>query len=1242
MACSVHRPKVISEFQKTFGSVINSKPLIAKANKILKRKLRDLNKSLKNSNDPKEQAGLRKDIKNIEKEIFKSSRELKDSPMKFKVLTQVRDLLVDQVDDIMTSAHGQLDIPIMMDALNTLLNKRFGAFNHLSDLSAEDLTAIKFDLVDIFQRQAISSGTKKGSLKGRIFGRYKPGMLSWWQDQVMDPVMAMLEVDRTGFGVKFVQATKDFLSKTSSDGNYYKDRMKGHLGKLSQWVLYNNYVYNVDDKSPIEGEGRVVTQSDEVRRASTIDNLISLAHQILDGHTRRIVPISPFTTINGKPAKTEEFKEDEKEVLTILKQAHDNHMYEGGNVQKYVNPQTKEEFMYIPIRKEIDGKVIWRAYEVPMQTFQQEGGDTFTGIALPPNDKDRIDLWLNWFLGSKNEDGTPKTNRRLASTVNNIGGTVQGAMNEAWYSSQTWEPLVGYKMKKGQRIDIKTQAYGEYILNEVVEDLDALPDQFYSFVDSMRKELKSLFLEEINSASKGNKDLNAILTSTGLKGKYTKKEIDAIVNEVMGLDVNNNTWVKDGQVVSAFKIMGERNDYSTWMFSLPDTLRAFGRNITISEANLKSAQAKYRAIVAEKGKAVPEALIALKAIRDSEKALEIAVDKRDIALALKEKHEAQPMNLQDVIKYSKQRSGLLSPFKETNRDGVEVHAGRRLDFNVFLEYAENITKQMNQNHLKLSLLKSSLAVDKPVRDYLIDQTKATFGRHDATAGFMGLNYGTQHIANKVQSAIRMIPFFGKNYIFTADMLYKPLHRLSSFISGNTLQMGSALNNNFQRLNTYAEVMSELEVDMEDLKEMDRTLSERVAKASGVTDVMIAIGDALIGSANQKMTAMTGVITVKDLALLKLSKPNFMSRARKSARWKSWMAKATEGLDLDAQAAGFKYDDVLDGVWELTHGIVDKKNQNKNFTAKERKALKLKLEGVMTDSMINKFTTWGLGGGFLYSILKKAGADPILSFTGAEVKMREEAALIGAYLAWQNGLIPLDEIDDNKSPLEHPIALNAAREMVYATMFGMSQQFLSKMFRGAIGQTLWKFKPYQWHQMRTEYKYWDTYKKSIKHLGRAERLMRYANLLNPNYVPKYRAEMRYKRFLTTRALWSVAGSVKYTMIPMLNVVYSTAYNVIRGLTGQGLGPAIRGGSSVFWSAMFQTMFMMGAVVDFYDDEDEEKIFQDTYRLFLPMFVNMFIEMMKSKDPVDAILLPVKLVLKPVALIAEQVKKAVAAD
>ena len=115
-----------------------------------------------------------------------------------------------------------------------------------------------------------------------------------------------------------------------------------------------------------------------------------------------------------------------------------------------------------------------------------------------------------------------------------------------------------------------------------------------------------------------------------------------------------------------------------------------------------------------------------------------------------------------------------------------------------------------------------------------------------------------------------------------------------------------------------------------------------------------------------------------------------------------------------------------------------------------------------------------------------------------------------------------------------------------------------------------------------------------------------------------------------------------MIPMLNSVYRVAYNVIKGITGQGLGPAVRGGTSVTIQATFQILFMMGAIADFYDDDEEEKIFQETYRFFLPMFINMFIEGYKKDSLFDALMLPTKLIMKPVSLISEEVRKALAED
>ena len=113
MACSVHRPKIISKFNKTFGHVVSNRALIAQDNKNKKRKLRDLNKELREAKDFKEKTRLKREVKNIGYEIIKSDRSLKQYPVKFKALSTIRDLMVDQVDALMSSAPiVDLDIDI--------------------------------------------------------------------------------------------------------------------------------------------------------------------------------------------------------------------------------------------------------------------------------------------------------------------------------------------------------------------------------------------------------------------------------------------------------------------------------------------------------------------------------------------------------------------------------------------------------------------------------------------------------------------------------------------------------------------------------------------------------------------------------------------------------------------------------------------------------------------------------------------------------------------------------------------------------------------------------------------------------------------------------------------------------------------------------------------------------------------------------------------------------------------------
>lgn len=108
-------------------------------------------------------------------------------------------------------------------------------------------------------------------------------------------------------------------------------------------------------------------------------------------------------------------------------------------------------------------------------------------------------------------------------------------------------------------------------------------------------------------------------------------------------------------------------------------------------------------------------------------------------------------------------------------------------------------------------------------------------------------------------------------------------------------------------------------------------------------------------------------------------------------------------------------------------------------------------------------------------------------------------------------------------------------------------------------------------------------------------------------PKGSQELKMHRFFYTRVLASAmqAGS---SLIPFVGVLNRLTGVFTKGLYGQsGLG---RGLESVSVSLILRTLHVMQAAINtsMYDDEEEDKIYQNWLRMWMPMYLNTTIDLL----------------------------------
>ena len=264
---------------------------------------------------------------------------------------------------------------------------------------------------------------------------------------------------------------------------------------------------------------------------------------------------------------------------------------------------------------------------------------------------------------------------------------------------------------------------------------------------------------------------------------------------------------------------------------------------------------------------------------------------------------------------------------------------------------------------------------------------------------------------------------------------------------------------------------------------------------------------------------------------------------------------------------------------------------------------------------NKFLHFGLSGGIFYGIFKKSDAlAKAFSFMSVEREMRKETAVVGALMAVSNLKSEeawiIWENEEGKSRYSHPEVLAFARQVVNATMFGMSPQFQNKAFRGELGKTVFKFKSYQAQQLRAELRVYQSWKDGLKKLSYKEAAASRARVFKFwDKESMSKLERRASKLFMSRMLITTLEAFGKFNMPVVSGLYKIWKGSSSKFLGQNAGSLKRGGDSMlaaFWVSIFQVM--VGILNQGGDDEDE--IYDDAIRYFFPIYLNSAIDVVMA--------------------------------
>ena len=1207
------------KYIKTFGVPHQSKKAIAlsldrlnQRRKLLRKELNFMNKQMgeKKAVADEKYGRIVIELEDVSSKIKKYKRDFLFNEKKNKALQKIHNLILGRLKKYQHDTLYSLDPETQFPVIKEYIQGQYTLpFTSLRDLPAQDLVSIANKIERVFK-----AADKKAAQKNR-------GGLSVMEDTIRDPALVMMETDVSTLGFQIINKSRKIIDDANSQAAPLKRRLTDALSEID---LYAKSQTDLNDSE----------------RAKLKTDLVDQVHRVLDGEERYFNPI-PVMQWNKKGQAKFMPQAIRKKYEKILRENIENDWNEGGAIQK-IEIDGRIRY-FIPIKD--PNSEVYNAYEVPYREKALEGKKS---RLLFPMTKKNSQEWQDFF-----------SSEGLAGYQDQYGNWNAGMMNPGRYRATKNQPKTGLNAK-GQEITVR--AYSEYALKEDViinkegERVDKGQDDLLPQVENLINEAREVFKEIRLITNERVADQKGMMTEAIQKlanhhGVTVKKfmesdELNAEFMKVTGLDsLNLNFSLYNGRAISMNQFFNEIHDYVPYRYSATDMLIGAVRARDEIRTKMSNKSSALKALKETSGVERGLDKLALqKEIKELADQMQILDDNVNVISGIKEKHQVDDAKINEVTRMNavKHRGTMMEPmplyeddnglptFEKLDAFGRErdiISNGRRTDFNVFTEYIDDAFRQIEQNDLKIELLNGTLGMSRATSDFVIDHVKASMGRLDVKAGFFNIDYSDSRWAKFLTKATKK--FWGsEDFEVTEEMVYRSAKFHSMLISGSLLGFTSALNNYTQRLSAWIESTANGYSDAKKFIDDYPVLAEQIADAAGVTDTLNAMADALMGASDGTYTAGSGLVALGDYALLKLDKQKFLERATKSQWWRDRVSKMILRKDPSKQIDIKTMQQGLGAIYEATSGAQTfmAKNQLSKLTPAQSKAFTKKLSTIMEVDEINRYVGWKLNGGFL---AESKGGTKLLGFQPSELEMRKQIAVQGVLEAEKAGMIPSNwrELysDNTVKRLTHPNAIAYSRMLVYNTLFGLSPAYLPKMFRGAWGTFLWKFKPYQWHQARNEYRVWENWINGIPENGKAEAIKRIlkGSIREVTFLPGKpdsslsHTERKFARFLISRALISTLTT---------GLVHAPGFNWAINLmrykvfNRQVSGAVQRGGESVIVSGMLQILLTSVALTGmaFGDDDDERyDVYQSSMRYFLPIFMNVLIDTFTGEDPTKAL-------------------------